>query len=54
MEALIAWLLAHSALLAAVVVAVIDFLWSLSPGLKDNGILDWLYNTAKGLLGKSS
>lgn len=53
MEALIAWLTAHSAVVAGAVVAVLDLVFALVPGLAANGILHQIYLWLKGLGPKS-
>lgn len=51
MAAVIAWLSAHSAVLAGAVVAVLDLVFALSPSLAANGILHWIYLQLQALLG---
>jgi hypothetical protein len=53
MTALVAWLLAHEAVLAGLVVALVDFGISLNPAWASNSVVEWLLSEALTLLGGS-
>ena len=50
-QSVIAFLLAHRALEAGLVVAVLDLLFAVYPGVKANGILHFVYDKLVGLKG---
>lgn len=43
MSAIYSWITAHSAVLSALAVAIIDFVFAVAPNLKSNGILHSIY-----------
>jgi hypothetical protein len=51
MGSIVAWLVSHEAVLAGVVVALIDFAVSLNPAWKSNTIVEWVLSEAQSLLG---
>lgn len=53
MEAVIAWLVAHSAVMAGALVGVLDLVFALVPSLAANGILHQVYLWLKGLVSKA-
>jgi hypothetical protein len=53
MTALIAWLVSHEAVLAGLVVALVDFGISLNPAWKSNTIVEWVLSEAQSLLGSA-
>lgn len=54
MTALIAWLVSHEAVLAGLVVALVDFGISLNSSWASNSIVEWILSEAKTLLGSST
>lgn len=50
MASLLAWFTAHEAVVAGVVVAVIDFIISINPAAESNNILHWLLTQAQALV----
>lgn len=46
----LAWLISHDSVLAAVVVAVIDFVFSVNTNAESNSFLEWLLAQAKALV----
>ena len=52
MDQVLAWLLAHQALLAGAIVGVLDLIFALVPGLEGNGLLHQLYLWLKSLVPK--
>lgn len=52
MEAFIAWMTAHSAVMAGAIVGVLDLLFALVPALAANGILHQVYLWLKSLVSK--
>lgn len=43
-----AWIISHSAIVSAAGVALLDFVFAVSPGVASNGILHAIYNWLKG------
>lgn len=54
MANVVAWLSAHSALVAGAVVGLLDLVFALAPSWESNGVLHWVYLQAKKLLPGSS
>lgn len=54
MSALLAWLVAHEAVLAGLAVGILDFVISINPKAASNSIIEWLLAEAKSLLGGGS
>lgn len=50
MQAVLSWLMAHEAVLAGVVVAVVDLLFAISPASQSNGILQYIAKQAHSIL----
>ncbi len=48
--AFIQWLMAHELVMAGLVVGVLDFVFAMLPGVESNGIVHWIYLTAKGFV----
>ena len=48
MSVVIAFVLAHQAVLAALGVAVLDLIFALAPSVKSNGILQWILLSLQG------
>lgn len=51
LSSIIAWFGAHSAVLGAAIVGLLDLVFALSPSLASNGILHFLMLQAQKLLG---
>lgn len=41
------WIIAHQAIVAGLVVAILDFGFAISPGLAANGLIHGIYNWLK-------
>jgi hypothetical protein len=52
MLAIYQWIMGHEALMAGAAVGILDFLFAISPGIESNGILHWIWTTAKSIVGK--
>lgn len=53
MQSVIDYVTSHLALLAGVVYVIVDEIFAFNSGLKSNSILNFIYNQAKALAGKS-
>lgn len=51
MTGILSWLVGHEAVLAGLVVSVVDFVFSVSPNSQANSFLEWLLAQAKALVG---
>lgn len=47
---IVQWVLEHQALVASLVVAVLDFGFALKPDWESNGVVHWLYVQLKALI----
>ena len=54
MAAVWAWITGHEVVVVGMLVAVLDFVFAVSPGLASNGILHGLYLWLKGLVTPAS
>ena len=54
MAAVVAWFVAHEAVLAGLVVALVDFGISLNSSWESNSVVEWILSEAKTLLGAST
>ncbi len=52
MQTVIDFVLGHQVVLAGMIVAILDLLFALIPGIKSNGILHAAYNFVKGIVSK--
>ena len=53
MQAIIQWVVAHQAVVAGLVVGILDFVFAVSPSLAANGILHQVYLWIASLAGKA-
>lgn len=51
MTGILSWLVGHEAVLSGLVVAVLDFVFSVSPSTQSNSFLEWVLSQAKALVG---
>jgi hypothetical protein len=51
MSSIIAWITAHSGIVCGLVIAILDFVFAISPSLAANGILHQLFIWAGGTAG---
>lgn len=51
MSSILAWLVGHEAVLAGLVVGVIDFVFSVNPAAQSNSFLGWLLAQANAIIG---
>lgn len=54
MQSIIAFILAHQVLFAALIVAILDFVIALIPGVDSNGIFHMVYLWIKGIASPSA
>lgn len=40
---MLAWIMEHQAVLAVLALAILDFVFAVSPSFKSNGVIHWLY-----------
>jgi hypothetical protein len=52
MQSVIQFLVSHQVLEGAVVVGVLDFLFAMNKSWESNGVLHWIYTTAKSFATK--
>lgn len=49
MQALISWIMVHQAVVAGLVVGILDFVFAVAPNLQANGILHQIYLWVKSI-----
>lgn len=50
MSGILAWFMSHEVVLAALVIAVIDFIISINPNVASNSIIHWILLQAQSLV----
>lgn len=44
MGSILVWLMGHEAMLAAFLVSILDYVFTVNPAAKSNSILEWLFS----------